>query len=118
MVTYTMGSYLTNTGRCDRLSDYLRRVWRYQRGNQNPYTCSRGFRIEFGISNEIIRKYSETAWKVWTLPFFKSEKVRKFELCNFLCRKKLRKLDFVIFIGWKSSESWTLTFLMAEKFGK
>ena len=27
-------------------------------------TRSRRFRIEFGIPNEIIRKYSETAWKV------------------------------------------------------
>jgi hypothetical protein len=53
--------------------------------------------------------------EIWTLSFFMSEKVRKFELCNFLCRKKCGKLDFIIFIGKKSSESWTLSFLMAEK---
>jgi hypothetical protein len=41
--------------------------------------------------------------------------VRKFELCNFLCWKKCGKLDFIIFIGKKSSESWTLSFLLAEK---
>jgi hypothetical protein len=29
--------------------------------------------------------------------------------------KKFGKLDFVIFIGGKSSDSWTLSFLMAEK---
>ena len=65
---------------------------------------SRRFRIEFGIPNEIIQKYSETAWK--------------FGLCNFLCRKKCGKLDFIIFIGKKSTESWTLSFLMVEKFAK
>jgi hypothetical protein len=27
-------------------------------------------------------------------------------------------LDIIIFIGKKSSESWTLSFLLAEKFGK
>ena len=41
--------------------------------------------------------------------------MRKFGLCNFLCWKKCGKLDFIIFIGKKSSESWTLSFLMAEK---
>jgi hypothetical protein len=30
-----------------------------------------------------------------------SEKVRKFELCHFLCRKKLGKLDLIIFNGGK-----------------
>ena len=50
-------------------------------------TRSRRFRIEFGIPNEIIRKYSETAWK--------------FGLCHFLCRKKLGKLDLIIFNGGK-----------------
>ena len=39
--------------------------------------------------------------EIWTLSFFRSEKVRKFELCNFLCRKKCGKLDFVIFDGEK-----------------
>ena len=53
--------------------------------------------------------------EIWTLSFFRSEKVRKFELCNFLCWKKCGKLDFIIFIGKKSSESWTLSFLLAEK---
>jgi hypothetical protein len=53
--------------------------------------------------------------EIWTLSFFMSEKVRKFELCNFLCRKKCGKLDFIIFIGKKSSESWTLSFLLVEK---
>ena len=43
--------------------------------------------IEFGIPNEIIRKYSETAWKFGLYYFY-----------------------------WqKSSESWTLSFLLAEK---
>ena len=37
----------------------------------------------------------------WTLLFFRSEKVRKFELCHFSGRKKLGKLDFVIFNGGK-----------------
>ena len=54
---------------------------------------SRRFRIEFGIPNEIIRKYSETAWK--------------FGLCHFLGRKKCRNLNFVIFHVGKSLESWT-----------
>jgi hypothetical protein len=53
--------------------------------------------------------------EIWTLSFFMSEKVRKFELCNFLCRKKCGKLDFIIFIGKISSESWTLSFLLVEK---
>jgi hypothetical protein len=53
--------------------------------------------------------------EIWTLSFFRSEKVRKFELCNFLCRKKCGKLDFVIFIGKISSESGTLSFLLVEK---
>jgi hypothetical protein len=56
-------------------------------------TRSRRFRIEFGIPNEIIRKYSETAWK--------------FGLCHFLDRKKCGNLNFVIFNVGKSSESWT-----------
>ena len=56
-------------------------------------TRSRRFRIEFGIPNEIIRKYSETAWK--------------FGLCHFLGRKKCGNLNFVIFYVGKSSESWT-----------
>jgi hypothetical protein len=55
---------------------------------------SRRFRIEFGIPNEIIRKYSETAWK--------------FGLCHFLGRKKCGNLNFVIFHVGKSLESWTL----------
>jgi hypothetical protein len=53
--------------------------------------------------------------EIWTLSFFRSEKVRKFELCNFLCRKKSGKLDFIIFIGKKSLKSWTLSFLLVEK---
>ena len=53
--------------------------------------------------------------EIWTLSFFRSEKVRKFELCNFLCWKKCGKLDFIIFIDKKRSESWTLSFLLAEK---
>ena len=53
--------------------------------------------------------------EIWTLSLFRSEKVRKFELCNFLCWKKCGKLDFIIFIGKKSSESWTLSFLLTEK---
>ena len=39
----------------------------------------------------------------------------KFELCNFLCWKKCGKLDFIILLAKKSSESWTLSFLLAEK---
>jgi hypothetical protein len=46
------------------------------------------------------------------------EKVRKVGLNYFYWQKKFGMLDFVIFIGGKSSESWTLSFLMAEKFGK
>jgi hypothetical protein len=38
--------------------------------------------VEFGIPNEIIQKYSETAWK-------------------FYWQKKFGKLDFVIFDGGK-----------------
>jgi hypothetical protein len=56
--------------------------------------------------------------EIWTLPFFGSEKVRKFELCHFLCRKKLEKLDFVIFYVGKSAESWTLLFSLAKKVWK
>ena len=44
-----------------------------------------------------------------------SENARKVGLNNILCRKKCGKLDFIIFIGEKSSESWTLSFLLAEK---
>jgi hypothetical protein len=43
--------------------------------------------------------YAEKDAEIWTLSFFRSEKVRKFELCNFLCCKKCGKLDFIIFIG-------------------
>jgi hypothetical protein len=32
---------------------------------------------------------------------FRSEKVRKFELCHFSCRKKLGKLDLIILNGGK-----------------
>jgi hypothetical protein len=35
--------------------------------------------------------------------------------CHFLCRKKCGNLNFIIFIGKKSSESWTLSFLLVEK---
>jgi hypothetical protein len=79
---------------------------------------SRRFRIEFGIPNEIIQKYSETAWKFGLCHFLGRKKMRKFGLCNFFCRKKCGKLDFIIFIGKKSTESWTLSFLMVEKFAK
>ena len=65
---------------------------------------SRRFRIEFGIPNEIIQKYSETAWK--------------FGLCHFLCRKKCGNLHFVIFYVGKSAESWTSLFLLAKKVRK
>ena len=51
---------------------------------------SRRFRIEFGIPNEIIRKYSETAWK--------------FGFFHFLGRKKCGNLNFVIFYVGKSAE--------------
>ena len=67
-------------------------------GSVQERTCadsarSRRFRIEFGIPNEIIRKYSETAWK--------------FELCHFLGRKKCGNLNCGIFLCRKSLESWT-----------
>ena len=62
---------------------------------------SRRFRIEFGNPDEIIRKYSETAWK--------------FGLCHFSGRKKCENLNFVIFYVGKSAESWTLLFLLAKK---
>jgi hypothetical protein len=65
---------------------------------------SRRFRIEFGIPNEIIQKYSETAWK--------------FGLCHFLGRKKCGNLHFVIFYVGKSAESWTSLFLLAKKVRK
>jgi hypothetical protein len=83
--------------------------------------------IEFGIPNEIIRKYSETAWKFGLCHFlgrkkcgnlnfvifcwkkcgkldfiiFIGKKVRKVGLCHFYWRKKLRKLNFIIFNGGK-----------------
>ena len=41
--------------------------------------------------------------------------MRKFGLCHFLGRKKCGNLNFIIFIGKKSSESWTLSFLLAVK---
>ena len=53
--------------------------------------------------------------EIWTLSFFRSEKVRKFERCNFLCLKKCGKLDFIIFIDKKSSENRTLSFFMLDK---
>ena len=68
------------------------------------HSRSRRFRIEFGIPNEIIRKYSETAWK--------------FGLCHFLGLKKCGNLNFVIFYVGKSAESWTLLFLLAKKVRK
>ena len=68
------------------------------------YIRSRRFRIEFGIPNERIRKYSERAWK--------------FGLCHFLGRKKCGNLNFVIFYVGKSAESWTLLFLLAKKVQK
>ena len=81
--------------------------------SQGARRQSRRFRIEFGIPNEIIRKYSETAWK-----FFRSGKVWKFELCNFLCRKKLGKLDLSFLIAEKDAEIWTLSFFRSEKVRK
>jgi hypothetical protein len=58
---------------------------------------SRRFRIEFGIPNEIIQKYSETAWKFGLCHFLGRKKMRKFGLCHFLGRKKCGNLHFVIF---------------------
>jgi hypothetical protein len=43
--------------------------------------------------------------EIWTLSFFMLEKVRKVGLYYFYWQKKFGKLDFVIFIGGKSSES-------------
>ena len=43
-----------------------------------------------------------------------AEKARKVGLCHFQWRKKLGKLDFVIFNGKKSSESWTLQYFMVK----
>jgi hypothetical protein len=48
--------------------------------------------------------------EIWTLSFFMSEKVWKFELCNFLCRKKCGKLDFIIFIGKKNNQHFFFLF--------
>jgi hypothetical protein len=56
--------------------------------------------------------------EIWTLPFFRSEEVRKFELCHFLCRKKLGKLDLIIFNAEKDAEIWTLSFFRSEKVRK
>jgi hypothetical protein len=78
-------------------------------------TRSRRFRIEFGIPIEIIRKYSETAWKFGLchflgrkkcgkldfILFLLAKRVRKVELCHFYWRKKLGNLNFVIFNGGK-----------------
>jgi hypothetical protein len=44
-----------------------------------------------------------------------AEKDAEIGLCHFLCRKKCGKLDFIIFIGKKSSENWTVSFLLVEK---
>ena len=77
---------------------------KYKKNANLPVARSRRFRIEFGIPNEIIRKYSETAWK--------------FGLCHFLGRKKCGNLNFVIFYVGKSAESWTLLFYWQKKFGK
>ena len=79
---------------------------------------SRRLRIEFGIPNEIIQKYSETAWKFGLCHFLGRKKMRKFGLCHFLCRKKCGNLHFVIFYVGKSAESWTSLFLLAKKVRK
>ena len=76
---------------------------------------SRRFRIEFGIPNEIIRK------QLGNLDFviFRSEKVRKFELCHFSCRKKLGKLDLIILNGGKRCGNLDfMSFFMSEKVWK
>ena len=92
-------------------------------GSVQERTCagsarSRRFQIEFGIPNEIIRKYSETAWKFGLNHFEWRKKMRKFGLCHFLCRKKCRNLNFVIFYVGKGAENWTLLFLLAKKVRK
>ena len=57
--------------------------------------------------------------EIWTLPFFRSEKVRKFELCHFFyVGKKLGKLDLIILNGGKRCGNWTLSFFMSEKVRK
>ena len=68
------------------------RIWvchskQYVKQRGSSLARSRRFRIEFRIPNEIIRKYSETTLK--------------FGLCHFLCRKKLGKVDLIIFNGGK-----------------
>jgi hypothetical protein len=105
-------------------------------GSVQERTCagsarSRRFQIEFGIPNEIIRKYSETAWKFGLCHFLGRKKCRKLDLiilnggkrcgnldCHFLCRKKCGNLNFVIFYVGKSAENWTLLFLLAKKVQK
>ena len=47
-----------------------------------------------------------------------SEKAWKVGLNHFEWRKKMRKLDFVIFYVGKSAENWTLLFLLAKKVQK
>jgi hypothetical protein len=44
-----------------------------------------------------------------------AEKDAEIGLCHFLCRKKCGNLNFVIFYVGKSSENWTLSFLLVEK---
>jgi hypothetical protein len=64
--------------------------WLFSRAKREWHgSRSRRFRIEFGIPNEIIRKYSETAWK--------------FGLCHFLGRKKCGNWNFVIFYDGNGS---------------
>ena len=87
--------------------------------NEHGKSRSRRFRIQFGIPNSL---------EIWTLPFFRSEKVLKFELCHFYVGKldliifnggkRCGNLDFVIFYVGKSVESWTLLFLLAKKVRK
>jgi hypothetical protein len=56
--------------------------------------------------------------EIWTLSFFRSEKVRKFELCNFLCWKKCGKLDFIILLAKKVRKVGLCHFYWRKKLGK
>jgi hypothetical protein len=61
-------------------------------------------------------KLFRNSLEIWTLPFFRSEKVRKFELCHFFyVGKKLGILDLIILNGGKRCGNWTLSFFMLDK---
>jgi hypothetical protein len=46
--------------------------------------------------------------EIWTLPFFRSEKVRKFELLSFFMSEKARKVGLISFLmAEKDAEIWT-----------